>query len=67
MQSTPIGVDIPSKDEISRMLWVSKMIFGNKSIVSNRVESVNSEFKLIIPNRGMQNENHIANRIKRLV
>ncbi|MDH5403306.1 MAG: hypothetical protein OEZ01_14565 [Candidatus Heimdallarchaeota archaeon] len=31
------------------------------------MESVNSEFKLIILNRGMQNENHIANRIKRLV
>lgn len=63
----PKGVDIPLKEEISRMLWVSKMIFGNKSIVSNRVESVNSEFKLIVPNRGMHNENHIANRIKRLV
>ncbi|MCY3413735.1 MAG: DDE-type integrase/transposase/recombinase [Candidatus Heimdallarchaeota archaeon] len=67
LESTPKGIDIPTKEEISKILWVSKMIFGNKSIVSNRVESVNSEFKLIIPNRGMHNENHIANRIKRLV
>lgn len=27
LQSTPNGVDIPSKDEIGRMLWISKMIF----------------------------------------
>ncbi|MFV2015255.1 MAG: DDE-type integrase/transposase/recombinase, partial [Candidatus Heimdallarchaeota archaeon] len=67
LQSTPFGVDVPSEVEISRMLWVITMVFGNKSIVSNRVESVNSEFKLIIPNRGMQNEHHIVNRIKRLV
>ena len=67
LQSTPFGVDSPSEDEISRMLWVTTMVFGNRSIVSNRVESVNSEFKLIIPNRGMQNENHIVNRIKRLI
>ena len=67
LQSTPKGVDVPTKAEISRMLWVTTMVFRNKSIVSNRVESVNSEFKLIIPNRGMQNENHIVNRIKRLI
>ncbi|MDH5403305.1 MAG: DDE-type integrase/transposase/recombinase [Candidatus Heimdallarchaeota archaeon] len=30
LQSTPKGVDIPSKDEISRMLWVAKMIFAIK-------------------------------------
>jgi len=67
LQSTPKEVDTPSKGIIQRMLWVTIMIFGNKSIVSNRVESVNSEFKLIIPNRGMQNENHISNRINRFI
>ncbi len=67
LQTSPKGVDIPSKEIIGRLLWVSKMVIGDKSIVSNRVESVNSEFKLIIPNRGMQNENHISNRIKRLI
>lgn len=67
LQSTPKGVEVPTTDEVSRMLWITTMVFRNKSIVSNRVESVNSEFKLIIPNRGMQNKNHIANRIKRLI
>ena len=66
LQSTPNGVDVPDERDISRMLWTTLMVFSNKSIVSNRVESVNSEFKLIIPNRAMQNENHIINRIKRL-
>lgn len=60
-------VDIPSKEGVNRILWVVFMIFGNKSIVSNRIESVNSEIKQIIPNRGMRNEKHIENRIKRFV
>lgn len=67
LQSTPKGVDIPTKEDIRRILWIAKMVFRDKNIVSNRVESVNSEFKLIVPNRGMHNENHIENRIKRLV
>jgi len=41
--------------------------FGRKSIVSNRIESLNTEFKLIIPNRGMHNEVHVYNQIKRLI
>ena len=67
LQSASLKVETPVKEIVSRILWVALMVFGNKSIVSNRVESVNSEFKLIIPNRGMQNDRHISNRIKRLV
>ena len=67
LHSTPDGVDVPTKQDISRMLKATRKIFLDKSIVSNRVESVNSEFKLIIPNRGMENEKHIVNRVKRLV
>lgn len=67
LQPASPKVDTPSNEVIRRILWVTFMVFGNKSIVSNRIESLNSEFKLIIPNRGMHNENHILNRIKRLV
>ena len=67
LQPASAEVDTPTKAVINRILWVTFMVFGNKSIVSNRIESLNSEFKLIIPNRGMHNENHILNRIKRLV
>jgi len=67
LQPASAKVGTPSKEVISRILWVTFMIFGNKSIVSNRIESLNSEFKLIIPNRGMHNKDHILNRIKRLV
>ena len=67
LQPVSPKVETPSKEVVSRVLWVAFMSFGNKSIVSNRIESLNSEFKLIIPNRGMRHENHIRNRIKRLV
>ncbi|MCE7736997.1 MAG: DDE-type integrase/transposase/recombinase [Candidatus Heimdallarchaeota archaeon] len=67
LQPASIKVDTPPKEVISRILWVTFMVFSNKSIVSNRIESLNSEFKLVIPNRGMHNENHVLNRIKRLV
>jgi hypothetical protein len=67
LQPASAKVDTPTREAISRILWVTFMVFGNKSIVSNRIESLNSEFKLVIPNRGMHNENHVLNRIKRLV
>lgn len=67
LEPTPKGVDTPTEEDISEMLWLTSMVFGNKSIVSNRVESVNSEFKLIIPNRGMQNEKQVSNRINRFI
>ncbi|MFQ5441053.1 MAG: DDE-type integrase/transposase/recombinase [Nitrosopumilaceae archaeon] len=65
--SKPTDVETPTKQVVSRILWVTYSIFRNKSIVSNRIESMNSEFKLIIPKRGMHHEGHILNRIKRLV
>ncbi len=67
LQPASPRVETPSKEVVSRILWVTFMIFGNNSIVSNRIESLNSELKLIIPNRDMHNENHIMNRIKRLI
>ena len=67
LQPASPKVETPSKEVVTRVLWVAFMIFGNKSMVSNRIESLNSEFKLIIPNRGMRHENHILNRIKRLI
>jgi len=67
LQPASPNVESPSDEDVSRILWVAFMIFGNKSIVSNRIESLNSEFKLIIPNRGMHNEAHVLNRVKRLV
>lgn len=67
LQPPLIKNESPSKDIISQILWTTFMIFGNKSIVSNRVESVNAEFKNIIPSRGMHNENILENRIKRLI
>lgn len=67
LQPVSLKVDIPPKEVISRILWVTFMIFGSKSIVSNRIESLNSEFKLVIPNRGMHHDGHVLNRIKRLI
>ena len=59
------GNGMESKEVVQRILWVAFMIFGSKSIVSNRIESFNRELKCAIPKEGMHTEAHILNRITR--
>ena len=61
------GNGMESKEVVQRILWVAFMIFGGKSIVSNRIESFNSELKRAIPKEGMHTEAHILNRITRAI
>ena len=67
LQAKPKSVNTPDKEIVDRLLNLTFMIFGNKSIVSNRIESFNSQVKLALPERGMHKEVHLKNRVDRFI
>ena len=67
LTTNPNDVKIPDEEAVSRMLNTTFMIFSNKAIQSNRIESHNNQIKRVIPDRGLQNEKHLNNRITRAI
>lgn len=60
-------VTTPDRGTVMRLLNTTFMIYGNRCIVSNRIESFNSQIKQVIPQRGMRDKNKVENRIERFI
>ena len=61
------NANIPSLATVQELLWVAFSIFSACAIVSNRIESKNSEIKNVMPDRGLRNEKNLRNRVEPFV
>ena len=61
------NASVPSLATVQELLWVAFSIFSASAIVSNRIESKNSEIKNVMPNRGLRKEKNLRNRVEPLV
>lgn len=61
------NASVPSLATVQELLWVAFSIFSASAIVSNRIESKNSEIKNVMPNRGLRKEKNLRSRVEPLV